>query len=580
MNAQNNEMNAVFLRQQELLGRTLLNNGNSLNTGTTVAHTSEDLPTTPLLAALMSNSEKCAEYLLTNASEATGRELNVPLCSGKTAFYICCERGNVKIASIMLEIASRYLTLLHLPGAKTESLTRNCLLSLLDLKTCSGKTPLHTVIDHSHEKLLDFLCDHGFVEVRHIICRTKGSDHGVSPFMLAEKRGKMSLILPLLRAYHKQVRKRFILRQIGDKVEDCTHSYLTLKLVQYKDVLFANEEEEPIYPGRVNSGPGSSSSSSSSSSESKVPSVFIHPGEMDFGRSKFRNFTSSNSSDPLMMVTQQILDDTGFRRNSGNKDYINNCTLLTRGKNSSEDLDGIDLSEEEISLEKRLSLNPRLNNKESSDNHNIKGLKSQNPHKNRMEQRQKLQKTVANMQDQLKKEKEERHSTIRAKAKSYSNKLSNLNFRGEIRGPVTNKKNIKLGKFSQQGVSVNNIPNCNNLGGLRRGYGVAKENAITPTRKIMIQDRNSAQASTDYESFYNGEPTVTKSTAADYHSLNLLPPSEHNQSESDKPIHLKLPEESMMKASAILRARRKVTEVHSKSDSLYDEADSSDESQT
>ena len=67
--------------------------------------------------------------------------------------------------------------------------------------------------------------------------RTKG-EQGVSPFMLAEKRGKIGLLIPLLRAYHFQVRKRYLLRQCGDRVDDVSHPYLTAKLLQYRDSIF------------------------------------------------------------------------------------------------------------------------------------------------------------------------------------------------------------------------------------------------------------------------------------------------------------------------------------------------------
>ena len=178
-----------------------------------------DVAKTPLLAALMNGHDNVAEFLLRHAKTATAREVNVPLSSGKTALYLVCERGAARMARLLLEAGGS-----------------------LDVQTCSGKSPLHACVEHSHENVLKIVCER-HVDVRHITLRTKG-EQGVSPFMLAEKRGKNGLILPMLRAYHQQVRKRYLLRAAGDQVDDVTHVYLTNKCVQFKHLLFSGERDD------------------------------------------------------------------------------------------------------------------------------------------------------------------------------------------------------------------------------------------------------------------------------------------------------------------------------------------------
>ncbi|CAD7935721.1 unnamed protein product [Amoebophrya sp. A25] len=172
-----------------------------------------DVAKTPLLAAVLNERTEAAEYLLKNAPSETLREIDIALTSGKTALYLACERGNVRLVRRLIQC-----------GASLEG------------QTCHGKTPLHAAVEYSHESVVAVLCESA-VDVRHITKRTKG-EHGVSPFMLAEKRGKASLILPMLRAYHRQVRKRHLLRQCGDDVGDVSHPYLTQKLLEYRSHLF------------------------------------------------------------------------------------------------------------------------------------------------------------------------------------------------------------------------------------------------------------------------------------------------------------------------------------------------------
>ena len=66
--------------------------------------------------------------------------------------------------------------------------------------------------------------------------RTKG-EVGISPYMMAEKRGKNDIVLCLLSCYQAQVRKRHMLRQMGDAVADVSHPYLTKEVIKHKRAL-------------------------------------------------------------------------------------------------------------------------------------------------------------------------------------------------------------------------------------------------------------------------------------------------------------------------------------------------------
>ncbi|CAD7964018.1 unnamed protein product [Amoebophrya sp. A120] len=202
-----------------------LNMNNENNTGNLQGQ--RDIPKTPLHAAIVNQKDAAAEYLLEHARFETMQEVDEPLASGKTALYLCCEKGNARLCKQLLKC-----------GAS------------LDVQTCHGKTPLHAAVEHSHEQVVWVLCEDA-VDVRHITKRTKG-ETGVSPFMLAEKRGKQSLILPLLKAYHRQVKKRHWLRQCGDDVGDVTHPYLTQKLLEFKTQLFDSDTKWNVnYDGRT-----------------------------------------------------------------------------------------------------------------------------------------------------------------------------------------------------------------------------------------------------------------------------------------------------------------------------------------
>ena len=81
------------------------------------------------------------------------------------------------------------------------------------------------------------------------------------------------LILPMLRAYHQQVRKRYLLRQCGDYVEDVSHPYLTMKLLQFRPALFEKDEDArfdaPSPTSRDRNGNGNGNGSATTLNPSK-----------------------------------------------------------------------------------------------------------------------------------------------------------------------------------------------------------------------------------------------------------------------------------------------------------------------
>eukprot|EP00397_Hematodinium_sp_SG-2012_P009346 GEMP01009429.1.p1 GENE.GEMP01009429.1~~GEMP01009429.1.p1 ORF type:complete len:674 (+),score=125.06 GEMP01009429.1:124-2145(+) len=168
---------------------------------------------TPLLLAAQAGHDDLAECLL--AAKVAG-DINAVLLTSKTALYLCAERGNAHLARVLL---SKFAS--------------------LDVQTCTGRSALFAAVEHCHEEAVHAICE--FIDVKHITMRTKGEE-GVSPFMLAEKRGKTSLIIPMLEAYHRQVRRRQILRSFGDIIDDVTHPYLSQKVDQYRDLMFRNRD--------------------------------------------------------------------------------------------------------------------------------------------------------------------------------------------------------------------------------------------------------------------------------------------------------------------------------------------------
>jgi len=199
--------------------------------GTTMpgGHSSSALPTfrndadcqesTPLLAAVGKGFSDVALVLLERHVQSSAY-INASLPSGKTALHLAAERGDAEICTKLLEA-----------GAS------------IGVATCSGRSALFAAVEHGHVEAVRALCEKA--EVWHL---TQQTPSGVSPLTLAERRGKPSLMLPLLRCYHRHVRKRFLHRQPGEVVTDITDPYLTLLCLKFKDQLFRHPGNggEPI----------------------------------------------------------------------------------------------------------------------------------------------------------------------------------------------------------------------------------------------------------------------------------------------------------------------------------------------
>ena len=110
----------------------------------------------------------------------------------------------------------------------------------LDAATSSGRTALHLAVEHDQEQALQVLCAHPGTKVRHLLQQTP---NGASPFCLAERRGKPSLILPMLRCYHRHLRERYLAGKLGDAGDRISDPSLTAMCLKYRDTLFLNDGE-------------------------------------------------------------------------------------------------------------------------------------------------------------------------------------------------------------------------------------------------------------------------------------------------------------------------------------------------
>merc|ERR1719453_20509 len=129
----------------------------------------------------------------------------------------------------------------------------------LHATTCGGRAALFSAVEHGHVEAVRAICEQA--EVWHL---TQQTPSGVSPLTLAERRGKPALILPLLRCYHRHVRKRYLLRQPGEAIADITDPYLTLMCLKFKDQLFrqpGDAGEQLQESSRAQGRPGSAGES-------------------------------------------------------------------------------------------------------------------------------------------------------------------------------------------------------------------------------------------------------------------------------------------------------------------------------
>lgn len=169
----------------------------------------ECLESTPLLAAVSKGFFDVVSLLLERHDQPSA-DINATLPSGKSSLYLAAERGDARTCAKLLDAGAT-----------------------LAATTCSGRSALFAAVEHGHVDVVRALCERA--EVWHL---TQQTPSGVSPLTLAERRGKPSLILPLLRCYHRHVRRRYHLRQPGEAVADITDPYLTVLCLKFKDQLF------------------------------------------------------------------------------------------------------------------------------------------------------------------------------------------------------------------------------------------------------------------------------------------------------------------------------------------------------
>uniref|UniRef100_A0A7S4VEW7 Uncharacterized protein n=1 Tax=Alexandrium monilatum TaxID=311494 RepID=A0A7S4VEW7_9DINO len=185
--------------------------------GAAVAQTEASaLESTPLLVAAGKGSHEIVSLLL-EQSEYCRSGINATLPSGKSALYLAAERGDARMCARLL-------------GAG----------ALVDVATCGGRSALYVAVEFAHFAAVRAICKHA--EVHHLLQLTpKGS----SPVLLAERRGRPALIAPLLLCYHRHVRRRYLMRGLGDADDDVSHPYLTSLCLKFKDQLFNECEPGP-----------------------------------------------------------------------------------------------------------------------------------------------------------------------------------------------------------------------------------------------------------------------------------------------------------------------------------------------
>ncbi|EER14767.1 hypothetical protein Pmar_PMAR015312 [Perkinsus marinus ATCC 50983] len=143
---------------------------------------------------LLMESSACPLFLAVTASGPSDRteriialllkvcDPNVVLPSGKSPLYLACEIG----------ASDSIIRMLLSGGAK------------VDMCTCSGRNALFAAVEKGYFAAVETLCSTGrCVNLRHITQRTNG---GVSPFMLAENKGRLQMMLAMLEAYTREAR--------------------------------------------------------------------------------------------------------------------------------------------------------------------------------------------------------------------------------------------------------------------------------------------------------------------------------------------------------------------------------------
>ncbi|KAF4728795.1 hypothetical protein FOZ62_020250 [Perkinsus olseni] len=183
----------------------------------------EGLPSPLFLAATAPRPERAEKMigLLLKVCDP-----NVVLPSGKSPLYLACENG----------AADGVIRVLLLGGAK------------VDTCTCTGRNALFAAVEKGHFAAVETLCSTGrCVNLKHITQRTNG---GVSPFMLAENKGRLQMMLAMLEAYAREA--RISLDTLGEWEPDepfgklafsVTHPYLNKMCHKYRARLAARADQ-------------------------------------------------------------------------------------------------------------------------------------------------------------------------------------------------------------------------------------------------------------------------------------------------------------------------------------------------
>ncbi|KAF4664573.1 hypothetical protein FOL47_005060 [Perkinsus chesapeaki] len=180
----------------------------------------------PLFLAVTASRSDRAEMMLRYMLKVC--DPNVVLPSGKSPLYLACEIG----------ASNGVIRALLLGGAK------------VDTCTCTGRNALFAAVEKGHIAAVETLCSTAWcVNLTHITQRTHG---GVSPFMLAENKGRLQMMLAMLEAYSREARRALDLLGDGCGVSfgklafSVTHPYLNKMCDKYRAKLEARAEARLI----------------------------------------------------------------------------------------------------------------------------------------------------------------------------------------------------------------------------------------------------------------------------------------------------------------------------------------------
>eukprot|EP00930_Biecheleria_cincta_P044628 TRINITY_DN30723_c0_g1_i1.p1 TRINITY_DN30723_c0_g1~~TRINITY_DN30723_c0_g1_i1.p1 ORF type:complete len:815 (-),score=121.92 TRINITY_DN30723_c0_g1_i1:117-2477(-) len=238
-----------------------------------------ELQETPLLAAVSCGFSEVAALLLEKQPHALAL-INATLPSGKTALHLAAEKGDAHLTQLLLRANAH-----------------------VDAATSSGRSALYFAVEHAHVETVRAICKHDGTLTRHLLQQTP---NGVSPITLAERRGKPSVILPMLRCYHKHLRRRYLAGKLGDAGDNVSDSGLTTLCFKYRDYLFTPDHDSDDHCSqsrgisfasklarlKLKSEPGFAESGNSASSQSAEGGLGRHQRVLDQ--------TTWNGADPTV----------------------------------------------------------------------------------------------------------------------------------------------------------------------------------------------------------------------------------------------------------------------------------------